>query len=236
MNGEALGWSWLGRVPYGDGLALQQKLAAERERGEGRDTLLLLEHDRIYTAGRRTAPEEILWNQHERTARGIELIKTDRGGKVTYHGPGQLVGYPIVDIRGREIGVRAWVELIERAIIDVLEPLGIPGQIECNEPGVWLGKAKIAAIGIHVSRGVSRHGFALNVAPNLGDYKGIVACGLHGRTVTSVADQLGDAPDVRTMGECVARSMAARLNLGEEEIPASELGAGAGVSVLGGVN
>lgn len=236
MNGEALGWSWLGRVSYGSGLALQQKLAAERERGEGRDTLLLLEHDRIYTAGRRTAPEEILWNDRERTARGIELIETDRGGKVTYHGPGQLVGYPIVDIRKREIGVRAWVELIERAIIDVLEPLGIPGKIECNEPGVWLGNAKIAAIGIHVSRGVSRHGFALNVAPNLNDYKGIVACGLHGRTVTSIADQLGDAPDVQTMGECVARSMAARLNLCEENIPASELGVGAGISAIGRVS
>ena len=229
----------IGKIGYQKAWDLQQMVFTQRLRDEMDDTLLLCEHPHTYTVGKNgvdNLSRHLLLNKEELAANVISVFEIDRGGDITYHGPGQLVGYPIVDIRGREIGVRAWVELIERAIIDVLEPLGIPGQIECNEPGVWLGKAKIAAIGIHVSRGVSRHGFALNVAPNLGDYKGIVACGLHGRTVTSIVDQTGAAPDVRTMGECVARSMAARLNLGEEEIPASELGAGAGVSVLGGVN
>lgn len=215
---EMLRWSWLGRVPYEKGLALQQRLALGREEEQNEDTLLLLEHDPVYTAGRRTDESEILWSEHQRSARGIDFVKTDRGGKVTYHGPGQLVGYPIVDIRARNLGVRKWVELLERTIIDVLEPLGIAGMIDCDQPGVWLGKAKIAAIGIHVSRGVSRHGFALNVDPNMNDYKGIVACGLQGRTVTSIAEQVGEAPDVRTMGECVARAMAARLNLKEQEL------------------
>lgn len=205
-------------MPYTKGLEMQERLAAAREQGDIRDTLLLLEHEPVYTAGRRTSDHDILWSEHQRKAHGIDFVKTDRGGKVTYHGPGQLVGYPIVDIRARGIGVKKWVEILERSVIDVLEPLGIAGMIDCDQPGVWLGKAKIAAIGIHISRGVSRHGFALNVDPNMDDYKGIVACGLQGRTVTSIARELGEAPDVRTMGECVARAMAARLNLKEQEL------------------
>ena len=222
--GGALGWSWLGRRTYEEGLAMQQRLAAARERGEGEDVLLLLEHERVYTAGRRTRENEILWDEQERARRGIAFFPTDRGGKVTYHGPGQLVGYPIVDIRARGIGVRSWVEMIERAIIDALAPLGIEGVIECDVPGVWLGTAKIAAIGIHVSHGVSRHGFSLNVSPDLADYGGIVPCGLEGRTVTSIASERGgDAPPVEHLAASVAARLAARLDSEAREIAAQDL-------------
>lgn len=210
MVSAPLKWCWLGRMAYEDALALQHALTAARERGEESDTLLLLEHEPVYTMGRRAAQQELLWDERERAARGIALSRTERGGKLTYHGPGQLVGYPIVDIRARGLGVRAWVETIEHALIDYLKRFDIVGRIECGHPGVWVGEQKIAAIGLHISRGVSRHGFALNVSTDLGAYAGIVACGVN-NAPASIESLRGSAPPVGEIAADVARALAEKL-------------------------
>ncbi len=215
-----LAWRWLGRVPYAEGLGVQEELARERETGRGTDTLLLLEHESIYTAGRRARPEELLWDEAERGRRGIAFQESSRGGKLTYHGPGQLVGYPIVDIRKRGLSVRQWVETIERALIDYLRGLGLEGSIECGRPGVWTKEGKVAALGLHVSRGISRHGFALNLSTDLSAYGGIVPCGIEGRPVVSVQSLLGKAPALSAAAAQVAACLARRLDAGiEREAP-----------------
>lgn len=219
-----LHWCWLGRVPYEPALELQLALARERESGGGRDVLLLLEHDPVFTAGRRASAEELIWDERDRAARGIGYVETDRGGKLTYHGPGQLVGYPIVHIEERGLGVRSWVRTIEHALIDYLRPFGIEGAIDCAAPGVWVGTGKIAAIGLHITRGVSRHGFALNLAPDMSHFAGIVACGISDRGITSIAGMRGVAPTTAEAAEHVAQALAARLGveaigLSPEELP-----------------
>ena len=212
-----LSWKWLGRVSYAEGLRAQEELAKECEAGRGTDTLFLLEHESLYTAGRRTRPEELLWDEKERKRRGIALCETDRGGKLTYHGPGQLVGYPIVDIRARALSVREWVETIERSLIDYLRRLGLDGSTECGRPGVWTKEGKVAALGLHVSRGVSRHGFALNLSTDLSAYGGIIPCGIEGRAVVSVESLLGKAPSLPEAAAQIAGCLARRLDAGLEE-------------------
>ncbi len=157
----------LGRVPYREGLALQERVRDARERDALPDTLLLLEHDPVYTRGRRSAPGELPFGAAWYAARGIELVDVDRGGRVTYHGPGQLVGYPIV----RTGDVVAHVRTMERAMIAALAAEGLAARSRADEgpdfTGVWVGGRKIGSIGVHVRRGVTTHGFALNVDMDL---------------------------------------------------------------------
>lgn len=181
---------YLGTVPYRDALALQLDTRERRLTGELPDTLLLLEHPPVYTRGRRAADGELALGEDYYTARGIEIVQTDRGGRVTYHGPGQLVGYPIV--RVHDVG--AHLRTIESAIVDALADEGIDARSRCEEgpdyTGVWVEDRKIASIGVHVSRGISTHGFAINVDNDLEPFSWVIACGLPDVTMTSIAREL----------------------------------------------
>jgi lipoyl(octanoyl) transferase len=181
----------LGRIPYRDALAMQHDLAARRRAGELPDTLLLLEHPPVYTRGRRSLPGELTLGEEFYRARGIEVVSTDRGGRVTYHGPGQLVGYPIMGVTD----VIAHLRTIEDAIVAALAEEGIAARSRPQDgpdyTGVWVEERKLASLGVHVSRGVATHGFAVNVATDLEPFGWIVACGLPGVQMTSIAAELG---------------------------------------------
>jgi lipoyl(octanoyl) transferase len=189
--GEELWVCELGLVPYADALALQERLRAHRQSGRLPDTLLLLEHPPVYTRGRRSREDELPLGEDFYRSQGIEVITTDRGGRVTYHGPGQLVGYPIMRID--DIG--AYLRRMEAAIASALAEEGVHARSRCSEgpdyTGVWVQERKIASIGVHVSRGVSTHGFAINVNNELEPFRWVVACGLAGVSMTSLAEELG---------------------------------------------
>jgi lipoyl synthase len=191
---------WLGRVPYAEGDVLQRAL---HERAAD-DYLLLLEHPHVYTLGTNADPAHVLVPP---ASVGADLVHADRGGDVTYHGPGQLVGYPIVTLPEWRAGMRdvvAHVRRMEAALIDTLADFGIEAQREVKYPGVWVGDAKIAAVGVRVARGRTRHGFALNVDPDLSMFDHIVPCGISDRGVTSMARELGTAPAMREVVDAVA--------------------------------
>jgi len=179
----------LGRISYADALLLQQELVAARKTGDVPDHLLLLEHPHVITLGRNGHMENLLAGDDVLARAGISFYPTDRGGDVTYHGPGQLVGYPILDLRDWKRDVGAYVRGIEQAIIDTLAEYGIEAGRIPKLTGVWVGERKIAAIGVHLSRWVTSHGFALNVHTDLSYFQYIVPCGLT-KPVTSMA-QLG---------------------------------------------
>ncbi len=183
----------LGLVEYDDALATQQHLVqACREDGAAR--LLLLEHPPTYTLGARGDTGNLLADEERLQQIGATVRRTDRGGDITYHGPGQLVGYPVLDLHQWHEGPRWYVCSLEQVLIETLAEFGIAGLREQGCPGVWAGDSKIAAIGVRISRGVTSHGFALNVDPDLAYFSHIVPCGLPGVTVTSMARELGDAP------------------------------------------
>jgi lipoyl(octanoyl) transferase len=170
----------LGRMRYGDALEIQQGIVEQRKRGEGIDTLLFVEHPHVVTMGRNGKQQHVLASERVLARTGIEFYETDRGGDVTYHGPGQIVGYPILDLREWRRDVRAYFRGVEQCLIDALERFGIAAE-RIPEPGyegVWVGGAKIAAIGIHISRWITSHGFALNMDTDLSYFKYIVPCGL----------------------------------------------------------
>jgi len=182
---------WVGRVPYRPAFELQQIVAQLRAEEKLPDTMLLLEHDPVYTLGRRAPVEEILLDDTALAERGIEVERTDRGGRVTYHGPGQLVGYPIVRLATADLV--GYVRSIERALIAVCADFGVDAGTIDGLTGVWSGDRKLGAIGIHVSRGITTHGFALNVNTDLSMFNGIVPCGIVDRGVTSLEEITGAA-------------------------------------------
>ena len=182
---------WVGRVPYRPAFELQQIVAQLRAEERLPDTMLLLEHDPVYTLGRRAPVEEILLDDTALAERGIEVERTDRGGRVTYHGPGQLVGYPIVRLATADLV--GYVRSIERALIAVCADFGVDAGTIDGLTGVWSGDRKLGAIGIHVSRGITTHGFALNVNTDLSMFNGIVPCGIVDRGVTSLEEITGAA-------------------------------------------
>jgi len=193
----------LGVVPYGEAEALQRRLREARKADELPDTLLLLEHPPVYTRGRRTPDEELPLGAEFYAAQGIEVVEVDRGGRATYHGPGQLVGYPIMRI-GDIIG---YLRTIERAIIAALDRHGVAARGGGERPtGVWAGERKIASIGVHVSRRVSTHGFAVNVDGDLEPFEWIVPCGLSGVTMTSLQREGGR--DIERFRETIAEQFA----------------------------
>jgi lipoyl(octanoyl) transferase len=193
----------LERLPYGEALEIQQTIAAERKRGEGVDHLLFVEHPHVVTIGRNGHEENLLAPVETFRRAGIELHETDRGGDVTYHGPGQVVGYPIMDLREWKRDVGAYVRGIEQVLIDTLDEFGIAA---CRIPkltGVWVGDAKIGAIGVHLSRWVSTHGWALNVTTDLRYFQYIVPCGLS-KPVTSM-ERLGSRAGMDEVKAALAR-------------------------------
>ncbi len=197
LRAPRLAARWLGRVSYDRGLALQQAAAARAGAG-GEESLLLLEHDPVFTLGRNASRDDVLWGPERLEALAIALRESDRGGKVTYHGPGQLVGYPILRLEPGRRDVKRYVHDLEEVLIRTLAELGIAGaRSERRErvTSVWVGNAKIAAIGIHVARWVTTHGFALNVTDEpLASFAGIVPCGITDGGVTSIARETGSAP------------------------------------------
>lgn len=178
-------------VDYGVAAALQDDLHAARVAGAVPDTLLLLEHRPVYTLGRSADPGHVLLGADELARRGIALFPTSRGGDVTYHGPGQLVGYPIIHLGERGLRVVEYVTAVEEVVIRTLADYAVTAGRDARNRGVWVGNEKVAAVGIRVSRQVAMHGFALNVNTRLDDYRGIVPCGLVAAGVTSLARLLG---------------------------------------------
>ncbi|HEX8155750.1 MAG TPA: lipoyl(octanoyl) transferase LipB [Solirubrobacteraceae bacterium] len=205
---------WVCQLPiieYREALVLQERVRAARQAGAIPDTLLLLEHPPVYTRGRRSAAGELPMGEAWYAGQGIDVIDSDRGGRVTYHGPGQLVGYPIMRIDD----VIAYLRTIERAIIAALADSGIFGRARPADgpdfTGVWSGERKIASIGVHVSRGVTTHGFAINVENDLQPFEWVVPCGLSGVQMTSVTKELGagaEAPALQAVRDDVARRFA----------------------------
>jgi lipoyl(octanoyl) transferase len=197
----------LGVVPYRDALSLQEQVRERRIAERVPDTLLLLEHPPVYTRGRRSADPELLHDEAFYRARGIDVVACDRGGRITYHGPGQLVGYAIMRIAD----VGSYLRAMESAIVAALEREGVHARSRHDEgadfTGVWVAERKIASIGVHVSRGVSTHGFAINVSNDLEPFGLIVACGLSGVTMTTLAREL--APG-RALDAAAFRSEMAR--------------------------
>lgn len=192
---------WLGRVPYRDAWDLQRRLAQAVHTGDRPDTLLLLEHPHVFTMGRRATLDHVLWDETERARRAVDLVWVDRGGDVTYHGPGQLVGYPILDLRRHGSDVLLHLRHLEQSLIDYLATLTIGAERVDGYTGVWSAGAKVAAIGVKLDGSVTTHGFALNLTSQLEYFAGIVPCGIEDKPVTSV-EQLG--------GRCVDVEAAAR--------------------------
>jgi len=197
----------LGRVPYAECLETQERLVRRRKAGEAPDTLLLVEHDPVYTLGRNADSAHVLATDAQRRARGVDVVETSRGGDVTYHGPGQLVGYPIIDLASRRTGVLWYVESLEDVLLRVLADFGITGCRRSENRGVWVGESKVAAIGVRITRGVTMHGFALNVTTDLSYYDGIVPCGLADRGVQSMQG-LNPAVDAAEVRRAVVRRFA----------------------------
>lgn len=182
----------LGFTDYGAAWDLQRKLFALRASGGVSDLLLLTEHNHVYTMGKGTDESHLLADEAELRSGGAEIYRIDRGGDITYHGPGQLVGYPIIDLTGHYQDIHRYLREIEEVLIRTLKDFGIKGAREDNYTGVWVGSEKIAAIGVKVSRWITMHGFALNVATNLSYYDRIIPCGIFHKGVTSMKKILGN--------------------------------------------
>lgn len=206
--------AWLGRVSYRDGWALQKALVDRRAAGEIGDVLLLLEHDAVLTLGRQADERHVVASPRELRRRGVEVIRVERGGEVTYHGPGQLVAYPILRLADRGILVRPLVEALEGAMLETCASNGVAAIRRAGHPGAWVegdrGRPprKIGALGLRIERGVSYHGIALNVDPDLRDFDLIDPCGMPGLVSTSIAEELGrsaEPPSTETVERAAGR-------------------------------
>lgn len=203
----------LGRVPYAEGLGLQRQLVDAVHAGRIGNTLILLEHPPVLTLGRNASRGNILATDEFLADRGVEVHEINRGGDVTYHGPGQLVGYPIFDLRSftPRLGAVDFVRKIEEALIRACGDFGVPTQRIAGRTGVWtlaggsIQEKKIAAIGVHIARGITSHGFALNVSPDLRDFDLIVPCGIADREVTSLEREADPPAAMEAVRNVVAR-------------------------------
>ena len=182
----------LGLIPHAEALALQSDLVLRRRTGDIPDQLLLLEHPHIITLGTASSRSHVLADESRRRDLGIDLVDVGRGGDVTYHGPGQLVGYPILDLKPDRKDVHQYLRDLETVLVLVLDGLGIPGETIPDLTGVWVGGRKIAAIGVRVSSGwITSHGFALNISNDLSYFETIIPCGIQDVSVTSVSEEVG---------------------------------------------
>jgi lipoyl(octanoyl) transferase len=206
-----------GTVPYRRAWAWQRALAERRAAGDIPDTVLLLEHPHVYTIGKRGSEADVLADPAWLTANGAEVVRSDRGGQVTYHGPGQLVGYPITRLDPNP-DIWRFVGRVEAALVDVAEAYGLPARAERGDhTGVWVGEAKLGAIGMRVSRGVTSHGFALNCATDLAYFNAIVPCGMPDKAACSLSGLLGRPVPVAEVVPLVERRLAERL--GRRPVP-----------------
>ncbi|HEX4951000.1 MAG TPA: lipoyl(octanoyl) transferase LipB [Blastocatellia bacterium] len=197
---------YLGRTPYAEALALQQSLHDARKRNEAPDTLLLLEHPHVITLGRGANRANILADEQTRAEKSVEMFETGRGGDVTYHGPGQLVGYPIISLAPDRQDVRRYVRDIQEVLVRTARDFGVEAEPRGGEfVGVWVGDEKLAAIGIRISRWVTMHGFAFNVSTNLDYFNLIVPCGIADHGVTSLEKILGEKIALKAVAESVTQ-------------------------------
>ena len=190
---------YLGVVPYDLALKLQQALLSTRAEGLIPDVLLLLQHPPAFTLGRFRGEEDIIVPQEQLTSEGIDVFHTNRGGSVTYHSPGQLIGYPVLNLKEKGLGVRRYIWSLEEVVIMLLHHIGIQGRRVADHRGVWVGEKKICSIGVNVSRGISTHGFALNLSNDLRYFQFIRPCGLSCELMTSVSELLGRPVEVETV-------------------------------------
>jgi lipoyl(octanoyl) transferase len=202
-----LHWDFLGRVPYGAAVEMQLAARAAVKSGEGPERFFLLEHPHVYTLGRNASAADVLADPAWLAARGVEVAECDRGGQVTYHGPGQLVGYPVVNLSPDRRDIRRYVRDLQEVLIRTLADYGVAGRPgeEAAFIGVWAGDEKIASIGVHLSRWITTHGFALNVATDLSYFAGIIPCGLHQVRMTSIERLMGRAPALPEISAVAAR-------------------------------
>jgi lipoyl(octanoyl) transferase len=205
---------WLGRVGYDDAVALQERLVDGRRRGVEPDRLLLLEHPAVITLGRRADPCHVLADLRSLARRGIDVRPASRGGDVTYHGPGQLVGYPIVALPSSRRDAHRYLRDLESALIATAGDLGVAARRVPGRTGVWVGDAKLAAIGVRLAAGwITSHGFALNVAGDLAGFDAIVPCGIADAGVTTIERLVGRPLDVEQVAGVAARRVAAALDM-----------------------
>jgi lipoate-protein ligase B len=209
----------LGQVPYGEAVELQERVRERRQADEIPDSLLVLEHPPVYTKGRRTEPADLPMGEDWYRAQGIEVEQSDRGGRVTYHGPGQLVAYPIMRIGD----VPGYVARIERAIVAALADEGIEAGVREGLTGVWAGDAKIGSIGVHVSRGVTTHGLAVNVDNDLQPFEWIVPCGIDHVRMTSVCKETGRAESLSCFRKRLAYRFAEACGLRQRIVSTARL-------------
>jgi lipoyl(octanoyl) transferase len=212
-----------GLVPYEEARLAQKALEEARQAEEIGDVLLLLEHPPVYTKGRRTEPGELPMGEDWYRMQGIEVCPTDRGGRVTYHGPGQLVGYPIVDLAPYGDDVHLYVRRLEAVMIGALSEWDV--KAECREglTGVWVGERKIGSIGVHVNRGVTTHGFAVNVANDLQPFEWIVPCGIDNCQVTSITRERGAEQSLDEFAQTIVARFAEVYERAPTEASPSEL-------------
>lgn len=203
----------LGIVPYQRALRLQQGLAEARAEGRIGDLLLLLQHPPVFTVGRFRGGEDITVPPETLAREGIVVLHTDRGGGITHHAPGQLVGYPILSLKDNGLGVREYIWKLEATVIKLLLVLGIQGQRVAEYPGVWVGEKKICSIGIHISHHITTHGFALNVSNDLRYFEHVRPCGLSGEVMTSVSEVLGHRVGMKTVIEKLLTSFSETFRL-----------------------
>jgi len=212
-----------GLLPYGEGLAVQRRVESARQEGAIPDVLLLMEHQPVYTRGRRSTAEELPMGVDWYEMQGIEVRDTDRGGRVTYHGPGQLVAYPIVDLKPYGDDVLEYVRRLERVAVSSLATHGVEAATIEGLTGIWVGERKIGSIGVHVNRGVTTHGLAINVNNDLQPFEWVVPCGIDNCRVTSLGRELGAEQDLEAFAGTVAASFGAVFDRRATATDADEL-------------
>lgn len=207
---------FLGRKPYGETWQLQRELCDARKRGEIEDTVLLVEHEPVITLGRHAQLANVLVDSVFLAQKGVALVQTDRGGDVTWHGPGQVVAYPILDLRADHLSVPNYIAALENAMIDVLQSYDIKGEQDADRRGVWVRNGgelnrKIGFVGVAFSRYITHHGLSLNVCPDLAAFDLIVPCGLHDIDVTSISNEVGHLVEIKDVFEKLMEALAGRL-------------------------
>jgi lipoyl(octanoyl) transferase len=214
----------LGLVPYEDACRLQREIEGARHDGRIPDVLLLLEHPPVYTKGRRSTPDELPMGEDWYRRQGIDVVDTDRGGQVTYHGPGQLVGYPIVGLRPYRDDVHEYIRRMERVIISGLGDSGVEAELVDGLTGVWTPeRRKIGSIGVHVSRGITTHGFAINVNNDLQPFEWIVPCGIEACRMSSLSRELSAEQDLDAFSTTVRDRFGEIYGRAPREASAEEL-------------
>ena len=226
ITGIELRAAWLGEINYGSALDLQRLLVDKRKSRLIPDSILFLEHSHVVTLGRRADDTHLVTERSKLLAAGVEVFETDRGGEATYHGLGQLVGYPIIDVRMAKLGPVTYVRMLEKSIIETLVEYGIDAHLVDGETGVWVDGVpnekrdternpqgrKIAAIGVRISNGVTMHGFALNVSTDLSYFQHIIPCGMPDLPFTSIEIESDESTDTRECAEIVAKKLSSNLD------------------------